>query len=113
MAVLKNSGRRTLYPSSISYRRQEMMWTWKWLQDYGLQPEGPSYVQKVLNSFRPGMKAHGEILGMPIIPGPEDCQFVQSLAGKARPPDDAPIIPIARCSRLRGLCCAYTPMMSY
>lgn len=89
-----------------------MKWMWKWLQDYGLQPESPGCVQKVPNSFRPGMKAHGEILGMSIILGSEDFQFVQSLAGEAYPLDDSPIIPIARCSLPRGRRCAYLPVIS-
>jgi hypothetical protein len=86
---------------------------WQWLQEHVQRPKDAGYAKRVLDRYRLGMKAKGEILGARIIPGSKDCAVAQSLANKTYLPDDAPLIPIAQCTLPGGCMCAYTPVMTY
>lgn len=86
---------------------------WQWLQEHVRRPKDSTYAQTVLDRYRLGMKAHGEIVGARVIPGSPDCRVAQSLAHTTYLPDDAPIIPIKECTLPGGCCCSYTPVMAY
>jgi hypothetical protein len=86
---------------------------WLWLQDLVRKPKDAEYAKIVLDRYRLGIKAHGEIRGARIIPGSEQCEKAMSVAGKTYLPDDAPLIPIQGCSLPGGCCCSYTPVMKY
>lgn len=86
---------------------------WNWLQDHVRNPKDEGYAQKVLDQYRLGMKAHGEIQGVKIITGPDSCLTCKSFADTVYLPDGAPIIPIVGCTHPDGCRCAYTPVMTY
>jgi hypothetical protein len=90
-----------------------MPWQWQWLQTHVRQPKDASYAPRVLDRFRLGMKAHGAIRGVRILPGSDLCPVCRDLSGTVYHPDDVPIIPLAGCPQPGGCRCAYTPVMAY
>jgi hypothetical protein len=86
---------------------------WLWLQDLVRKPKDDAYAKIVLDRYRLGIKAHGEIRGARIIPGSVECETAMSVSGKTYLPDDAPIIPIQACTLSGGCRCSYTPVMNY
>jgi hypothetical protein len=85
----------------------------QWLHNHVRTPKGSDYAARVLDRFRLGMKARGEIQGVRILVGPDSCPVCQAVAGRVYLPDEAPIIPIAGCRHPRGCRCAYTAVMTY
>jgi hypothetical protein len=90
-----------------------MPWQWQWMQDHVRRPKDAAYASRVLERIRLGMKAHGAIRGVRILPGSGTCLVCRDLSNTVYHPDDAPIIPIAGCPLTGGCRCAYTPVMAY
>jgi hypothetical protein len=86
---------------------------WRWLRNHVRHPKDASYARRILDRYRLGMKAHGEIRGVRIVTGPDSCPTCRAHAEAVYHPDDAPIIPIAGCTHAEGCRCAYSPTMTY
>lgn len=74
----------------------------------------PDYAEKTLAAYRLGMKARGSIAGVRIQTDPDGCEASRELDPTAvYHPDDAPLLPLAECSRGQTCRCVYRPVMTY
>ncbi len=87
----------------------------EWLDSFlRRQEKAPNYAEKTLAAYALGMKAHGAIVGVRIVLGPEPCDASRRLAPDAvYEPDLAPRLPLAGCSRGARCGCVYRPVMRY
>lgn len=85
----------------------------EWLKELTRTPKDTNYAQRVLDRYRLGLKAHGAICGVQIVPGSDSCPVCGELATSVYLPDEAPIIPIAGCPEPGGCRCSYRPVMTY
>ncbi|HZZ83328.1 MAG TPA: hypothetical protein VFE30_02235 [Anaeromyxobacteraceae bacterium] len=78
------------------------------------QQKPPSYAAKALAAYALGMKAHGSILGVSVLRGPDCCEAARALpADQVYDPAAAPRLPLEGCPRGRRCTCVYRPVMSY
>ncbi|HEU5012925.1 MAG TPA: hypothetical protein VFT66_10300 [Roseiflexaceae bacterium] len=85
----------------------------QWLDEMIRAPKDAGYAERALARYRLGMKGHGALCGVRILPGDEHCPVCTHLAADMYQPDEAPRIPLAGCPYAEGCRCAYRPVMTY
>jgi len=94
---------------------REVAMPFEWLTKFqGQMKKGPGYAERVLASYRLGIKAKGAIVGVIVLPGPNCCDQIKQLPTKEiYHPDNAPHLPLPNCSHGCDCDCVYRPVMTY
>ena len=89
--------------------------SFEWLKGFQQDMEkSPDYAEKTLAAYRLGMKAKGSIRGVRIEVDRAGCAASKALEPSAEYlPDDAPILPLAGCTKGSHCRCIYRPVMTY
>ncbi len=87
--------------------------TMDWIHDHFRRVNTPEGSRRALDRYRMGMKAGGAIRGVRIVGGEGCCPACREVVGIVYHPDEAPALPIARCTHPNGCQCVYRPVMAY
>jgi hypothetical protein len=86
----------------------------EWLNQFHGTVKSENYSEKALAAYRLGMRSGGAIVGVVVQTGAECCDAARALtAGAVYSLDEAPRLPLSRCTDRDHCWCTYRPRMTY
>lgn len=86
-----------------------------WLNKFQREMEKPAnYAEKTLAAYKLGMRSKGSIAGVRVEIDPKGCDACQEIDETAVfYPDEAPHVPLPKCTKAKTCGCVYRPVMAY